>query len=369
MAPAPGIILTLSLYSCPALSLPQGLLDFLLSDEDEARRLRRRYIFKIVPMLNPDGVAHGSHRCSLSGMDLNRHWDAPDIAQHPTIYYTKLLIRKLRAANRLPLLYCDFHGHSRKKNVFLYGCREAGVVGAEQALVDVLSRAAPLFSSADCRFGVEKSKLSTSRVVVWSMGVTCSYTMEATYNGASRGIYDGVQVTTAQLEEMGRYFIASVPGLEAQMQLYGGNLQALAMPRHSFSISKLPRTQAVDDDDDDDEEEEDEDLPTVPEVEIRVAGRVSHRNSYNYAAAAALGRTYHELEEVNIFEDGRGAQRSTGSKGAETGDDDGEDNENGASVPDADRAPGDDSDEDDEEEEEDLDQDDEDCEDEVDDET
>jgi hypothetical protein len=302
-------------------------------------------------------------------MDLNRHWDVPDVAQHPTIYYTKLLIRKLRAANRLPLLYCDFHGHSRKKNVFLYGCREAGAVGPEQALVDVLSRAAPLFSSADCRFGVEKSKLSTSRVVVWSMGVTCSYTMEATYNGASRGIYDGVQVTTAQLEEMGRYFVASVPGLETQMQLYGGNLQSLAMPRHSFSISNLPRTQAVDDDDDDDEEEEEEDdLGTVPEVEIRVARRVSHRNSYNYAAAAALGRTYRladELEEANIFEGGHGDRRSAGSKGAENGDDDGEDSEDGGNVPDADRAPGaDGDDEDDEEEEEDLDQDEEDCEDE-----
>ena len=31
-----------------------------------------------------------------------------------------------------PQLYCDFHGHSRRKNVFLYGCRIDDVVGVEQ---------------------------------------------------------------------------------------------------------------------------------------------------------------------------------------------------------------------------------------------
>ena len=327
------------------------MLDFLLSDEAEARVLRRRFIFKIVPMLNPDGVAHGSHRCSLAGVDLNRHWDAPDAVQHPTIYHTKLLLRKLRAANHLPLLYCDFHGHSRKKNVFLYGCREAGAVGPEQLLVDVLSRTAPLFSSADCRFGVEKSKLSTSRVVVWSMGVTCSYTMEATYNGASRGVYDGVQVTTAQLEEMGRHFVASVPELEAQLRQQGGDAQALATPRHSFSVSRLPKTQTVDDDDDDDEEDdEDEDGASLPQVEIRVAPRHSHRSSFNYAAAAALGRAIRSgpADKDNEGSAGAGTEgeeddaeargeappgkgrRSTASEGrGEDGDDDRDDDDDG----------------------------------------
>jgi len=25
-------------------------------------------------MVNPDGVIHGSSRCNLAGLDLNRHW-------------------------------------------------------------------------------------------------------------------------------------------------------------------------------------------------------------------------------------------------------------------------------------------------------
>ena len=36
--------------------------------------LRDHFVFKIVPMLNPDGVVNGNYRCSLSGQDLNRQW-------------------------------------------------------------------------------------------------------------------------------------------------------------------------------------------------------------------------------------------------------------------------------------------------------
>ena len=38
----------------------KGLLDFIISTDPVAERLRRTFVFKIVPMLNPDGVANGS---------------------------------------------------------------------------------------------------------------------------------------------------------------------------------------------------------------------------------------------------------------------------------------------------------------------
>jgi murein tripeptide amidase MpaA len=49
-----------------------GILDHLIGDEDTAKYLRNNYVFKIIPMLNPDGVIIGNYRCSLSGQDLNR---------------------------------------------------------------------------------------------------------------------------------------------------------------------------------------------------------------------------------------------------------------------------------------------------------
>jgi len=55
----------------------EGLLEFLISDEPTAQTLRDRYVFKIVPMLNPDGVIVGNYRCSLSGHDLNRQYPSP----------------------------------------------------------------------------------------------------------------------------------------------------------------------------------------------------------------------------------------------------------------------------------------------------
>ena len=50
----------------------QGLIKFLLSEQPQAILLRDVCIFKIIPMLNPDGVICGNYRTSLVGVDLNR---------------------------------------------------------------------------------------------------------------------------------------------------------------------------------------------------------------------------------------------------------------------------------------------------------
>jgi murein tripeptide amidase MpaA len=56
----------------------RGVLFFLTDpDNEEAKMLRERFVFKIIPMLNPDGVINGNYRCSLAGCDLNRRWKAP----------------------------------------------------------------------------------------------------------------------------------------------------------------------------------------------------------------------------------------------------------------------------------------------------
>ena len=50
----------------------EGIIETMLGDDREARHLRDTYVFKIVPMLNPDGVIVGNYRCSLAGLDMNR---------------------------------------------------------------------------------------------------------------------------------------------------------------------------------------------------------------------------------------------------------------------------------------------------------
>jgi hypothetical protein len=49
-----------------------GFLNFITGMSPEAVDLRRKIVFKIVPMINPDGVIVGNYRTSLSGNDLNR---------------------------------------------------------------------------------------------------------------------------------------------------------------------------------------------------------------------------------------------------------------------------------------------------------
>ena len=98
----------------------KGVIDFLVSDDPVACELRDKFVFKIIPMLNPDGVINGNYRCSLAGCDLNRRWKYPSEILHPTVYHTKKLIMKV-AKERTLALYCDLHGHSRRKNVFMYG--------------------------------------------------------------------------------------------------------------------------------------------------------------------------------------------------------------------------------------------------------
>lgn len=65
---------------------------FLVSDSPEALKLRNLYQFKIVPMLNPDGVIVGNYRCSLAGQDLNRQWREPGRYSFPEIYAAKDVI-------------------------------------------------------------------------------------------------------------------------------------------------------------------------------------------------------------------------------------------------------------------------------------
>jgi murein tripeptide amidase MpaA len=98
----------------------KGLIDFLVSNAPEARALREKFVFKIVPMLNVDGVINGNYRCSLCGSDLNRRYKTPSKVLHPVIYSVKRLVKAFQKERELAL-YVDLHGHSRRKNIFMYG--------------------------------------------------------------------------------------------------------------------------------------------------------------------------------------------------------------------------------------------------------
>ena len=55
----------------------------------------RDEIFKIVPMINIDGVVNGNYRFSASGFDLNRKWKRCNEKLHPEVYLLKEFMRSL----------------------------------------------------------------------------------------------------------------------------------------------------------------------------------------------------------------------------------------------------------------------------------
>ncbi|KAG7273211.1 hypothetical protein CRUP_018015, partial [Coryphaenoides rupestris] len=78
------------------------------------------------------------HRCALNGEDLNRQWSQPSAVLSPTVYHAKGLLYYLTSTGRTPLVFCDYHGHSRKKNVFLYGCSVKETLWQSGSAVDTV---------------------------------------------------------------------------------------------------------------------------------------------------------------------------------------------------------------------------------------
>lgn len=95
----------------PASFVMEGVISTLLSSRVESCELRDRFIFKVVPMVNPDGVVVGNYRTNLSGSDVNRKWDFPAKAIHPEVFHIK---RKLAEDRKEVRFFLDLHAHSRK---------------------------------------------------------------------------------------------------------------------------------------------------------------------------------------------------------------------------------------------------------------
>ncbi|CAJ1367950.1 unnamed protein product, partial [Effrenium voratum] len=95
-----------------------GLLDFLASGTAAAQELLRRFVFFILPVLNPDGVACGHHRLDLRAENLNRVYGKASWEDHPSVVAAEKAC--LRAHRHQGLrLYLDLHAHSNRRGGFL----------------------------------------------------------------------------------------------------------------------------------------------------------------------------------------------------------------------------------------------------------
>ena len=168
----------------------ESIINNLLNNSEESNNLLNKYIFKIIPMLNPDGVIHGHYRNNILGKDLNRMWQDPRDNVTPTIYYLKKLI----SINK-PYFFCDFHGHSNMPNCALYCCSPPkkkknkffnmpnGMKSyhfyEEKVFMRIFEEEANYYQKSGEKYNLQKSKLKSARGVIYNeFNIYYSYALE-----------------------------------------------------------------------------------------------------------------------------------------------------------------------------------------------
>jgi len=204
----------------------QGFLKYLCGNSLQARELRKRCVFKIIPMVNPDGVIIGNYRTNMAGNDLNRKYHAPDEKLHPTVCAIKKLVSQIvypegksEDAQQPPeeervFAFIDMHGHSRKKNVFIYGPYyplHHDRYLKMRIIPKLLSEETSKFRFFSCKFRIERSKEKAARIVLWrEFNIMNCFTFEASFHGALNDERQTEEFTPESLEKMGESLVNSL---------------------------------------------------------------------------------------------------------------------------------------------------------------
>ena len=105
----------------PASIVLNGILRLLFDESSPyCQPLLDNFCFKIVPLLNPDGVYRGYYRSDTLNQNLNRYYTDPDPKQQPSIWAVKEVVKGWGKSGRL-LAYVDLHAHANKKGCFMFG--------------------------------------------------------------------------------------------------------------------------------------------------------------------------------------------------------------------------------------------------------
>jgi len=109
------ITLQHNLETTGALAL-EGICRFVLSDDPRAARLRQKFVFYVVPQMDPDGIAQGNMYCPVG--NLNRQWGLGTTVETACV---EKFVRELDSRGRKVDLFMDFHGwcHTTRTTLFL----------------------------------------------------------------------------------------------------------------------------------------------------------------------------------------------------------------------------------------------------------
>lgn len=180
----------------PASYMMDGVINFLLRCNDpRSIALREHFVFKLVPMLNPDGVARGYYRLDPLGENLNRVYQEPKLDKHPSVYAAKALALYHHQRGVLEA-YLDLHAHASRRGCFIFGNNLPSTTDQVQNILfaKLVGLNSVFFEFDQCDFSVEnmlskdkrdlgKSKEGSGRVALYRETLLRHiYTVECNYN-------------------------------------------------------------------------------------------------------------------------------------------------------------------------------------------
>ena len=284
-----------------------GVLDFLTGNSPEAAALRENFVFKIIPMLNPDGVINGNYRCNLAGADLNRRWQDPLKSIHPTIFAAKKMIKSLCKERPVELI-CDLHGHSRRHNIFMYGCNLLENPKQSRCYPFILSQTSNYFLYKSCCFRMQKSKQSTMRLSLFSeTRIPFIYTLEATFAGCDFGPLKGFHLTTKDLQSMGKDLCISILIKNSIPSLYSNTIRPQILLENFELNENLIEESNDDDSSGSDSNPSDDDISANELMKLLVPSKVkkSLNKVVNVANTSVSPRRDHSIRYLSVDFDSR----------------------------------------------------------------
>ena len=138
-------------------------------------------------MANPDGVILGNSRTGAAGKDLNRQFKSKNRILFPQVHLIKYLVDKIHDNHDIEI-FLDFHGHSRKKNMFLFGPNYNLTqldYYKSRVMPKYLAQLTSVFRYYGCDYTIPSQKMSTARAVMLNeLGIPYVYTVQT-----SVGVY------------------------------------------------------------------------------------------------------------------------------------------------------------------------------------
>ncbi|CDW87666.1 UNKNOWN [Stylonychia lemnae] len=151
-----------------------AMLKYIISDEPDAIKLRQKFIFLLIPCMNPEGVILGNSRVNVLGYDLNRQWLNPDADLNPEINSLKKVMTQINNSQNIA-----FQNYS--------------------------------LSFTQCDYKITDDKLGTGRVVAWDeYGITNSFTFENSFFGYTDSDNKIQNYTKVDYLQLGSDFVMSL---------------------------------------------------------------------------------------------------------------------------------------------------------------